>query len=64
MNSNMKRGTDTKQGKDDGVLEKIANTIDPSGQDVSDEELSDPGANIRDETPKRERIERKPPDTH
>lgn len=68
MNSNTNRGTDTKQGKEEGMLEKIAHTIDPSGREISDDELIDPGANIKDDAPKRESTgqstDRKPPNTH
>lgn len=39
-------GKDKKE--DEGMLEKIANIIDPSGADVSDDELMDPGTNIKD----------------
>lgn len=64
MKSNMNRGADTKQGKDDGMLEKIARTIDPSGREISDDELIDPGANIEDKPAERKSTSRKPPGTH
>ncbi len=35
---------DKKQGK--GVLEKIAETIDPPSREISTDELLDPGSNI------------------
>ncbi len=37
---------ESKQGKDEGVLERLAQTIDPPSREISDDELSDPGANI------------------
>lgn len=40
-----------KQGKDEGTLEKVARFIDPPGREISDEELSDPGANIPSPAP-------------
>lgn len=64
MNRHMNRGADKKQGKDEGMLEKIADTVDPSGREISDDELIDPGANIKDEPAERKGIERKPPGTH
>lgn len=54
-------GNEPKQGKEEGKLEKIARFIDPSGREISDAELSDPGANIPDETT--DRPVRKTPDT-
>lgn len=62
MNTN--RNTDAKQGKDEGVLEKIARTIDPSGREISDDELIDPGSNIPDGSPKREQSDQKSPGKH
>jgi len=31
-----------------GIVEKIANAIDPAGTEVSDEEIKDPGTYTRD----------------
>ncbi|MGB7480536.1 MAG: hypothetical protein WA924_09420 [Burkholderiaceae bacterium] len=47
-------GTDDKNPKpqkDEGLLEKVGKAIDPSGQDVSDAELIDPGSNIPSPAP-------------
>ena len=48
--------------KDEGMLERIAEAIDPSGADVTDDELIDPGANIRDTPPRQDEVSRKPPE--
>jgi hypothetical protein len=45
------RNADSKQGKEEGAMEKIAHTIDPSGREISDDELIDPGAHIPDNPP-------------
>lgn len=42
---------DVQEDKDDGLLEKVGKVIDPSGRDVSDAELIDPGSNIPDSIP-------------
>jgi len=41
----------SKQDKDDGLLEKLARLLDPSGREISDAELIDPGSNIHDTKP-------------
>jgi hypothetical protein len=41
----------SRQRKDDGLLEKLARLIDPSGREISDAELIDPGSNIHDTEP-------------
>lgn len=35
-----------KTGRNEGKLEKLAQTIDPPSREISDEEILDPGANI------------------
>lgn len=42
---------DAKQDKDEGLLEKVGKVLDPSGREVSDDELIDPGSNIPDSKP-------------
>jgi hypothetical protein len=37
--------------KDDGKLERIAKTIDPSGKETTNEDLRDPGAMTPDAQP-------------
>jgi hypothetical protein len=39
------------QQQDKGMLEKIADVIDPPGREISDDELIDPGKNIPDARP-------------
>jgi hypothetical protein len=46
--------------KEEGKLEKIAKAIDPPSTDVTDDELIDPGANIRDIPPKQDEANRNP----
>lgn len=46
MNRNTSDTSKGATGKDDGMLEKLAQTIDPPSREISDEELADPGANI------------------
>ena len=48
-----------KQNTDKGMLERIANTIDPPSRDISDDELLDPGSNIPNSKPVNPR--KKPP---
>lgn len=47
--------------KDEGMLEKIANKIDPAGTDISDDEIMDPGSNIRDFPEDQKKENRNPP---
>jgi hypothetical protein len=49
MATGTKHGDTPKKDKDQGLLEKIAHTIDPPSREVSDDELIDPGANIPDD---------------
>jgi len=36
------------QSGEDGLLEKLARIIDPSGREISDDELIDPGTYVHD----------------
>lgn len=47
--------------EEDGMLEKLANKIDPAGIGVTDDEIMDPGANIRDFPPDQKPENRNPP---
>lgn len=46
MNRNTSDAGNRKPGKDEGVLEKLARTVDPPSREISDEEILDPGKNI------------------
>lgn len=48
MNPTPSGTNEPNHGKDDGMLEKLARIIDPSGREISDEELSDPGTYVHD----------------
>lgn len=61
MNTDSRGKTPTKGKEDDGILEKIANTIDPAGTGVTDDEIMDPGANIRDFPADQKKENRNPP---
>lgn len=61
MSTDSRGNTRHPDKKDEGMLEKIANTIDPAGTGVSDDELIDPGANIRDFPPDQKKENRNPP---
>lgn len=41
--------TDSNTPKDKGLLERLAEKLNPPGHDVTDDELTDPGANIEEE---------------
>jgi hypothetical protein len=46
MNRTSGNSNESKQeSKDKGVLEKVAQTIDPPSREISDDELIDPGSN-------------------
>lgn len=61
MNMHSQDKSPEQSKKDEGILEKIANTIDPAGTDVTDDEIMDPGANIRDFPEEQEKENRNPP---
>lgn len=63
MNPKTSGSDESKQGKEDGALEKMAKFIDPPGREISDDELSDPGANIPDDDATTGNSVRKTPDT-
>lgn len=60
-NSTQGKTPDQHKQEDEGMLEKIANTIDPAGTGVTDDEILDPGANIRDFPPDQKKENRNPP---
>lgn len=62
MNHNSQGKSPDQTKKDDGMLEKIANTIDPAGMEVTDDEIMDPGANTRDFPPDQKKENRNPPE--
>lgn len=53
MNPKTSGTEEQKQGKDEGAMEKMAKFIVPPGREISDAELSDPGANIPDGSARR-----------
>lgn len=61
MNPNSSGRPNDEGKKDEGKLEKIANTIDPAGTEVTDDELIDPGANTRDFSTREKETNRNPP---
>jgi hypothetical protein len=46
MNRNTTHTGTGKTGKDESILEKVAQAIDPPSREISDEEILDPGKNI------------------
>jgi hypothetical protein len=60
MNPKTPEQSGNEEKSDEGTLEKIAKAIDPPSTDVSDDELIDPGANIRDFPPKQNETDRNP----
>ncbi|GIZ52844.1 hypothetical protein [Noviherbaspirillum aridicola] len=59
MNRNANDAGTGKGGKNEGMLEKLAQAVDPPGREISDEEILDPGANIPREP--MERVDRNKP---
>lgn len=53
---------ESKEDKDEDLLEKAARFIDPPGRKISDDELIDPGANVPDSKPAPGGPVRKSPD--
>lgn len=61
MNTRSQDKSPDQRKEEDGMLEKLANKIDPAGTGVTDDEIMDPGANIRDFSPDQKPENRNPP---
>ena len=61
MNSNTHGKPSDQKQEQDGMLERIARKIDPSGTEVTDEEIMDPGSNIRENPPQQKPTSHNPP---